>query len=131
MPDFLPKINIGNLFYSKLMVMLLILLIGLAVVPVMGMYEKYDESRSLVLVDQARRDALAERKEHLGERIDRMASDRGIEAELRGRFSASLAGERMVVLVEDEGYWSDFWSEPEADETWWSKVTEIFDIWGQ
>ncbi len=49
---------------------------------------------------EAEHSALALRKDALSQDIERLKTDRGVEAELRSRFDVGHEGERLVVLLD-------------------------------
>lgn len=66
---------------------------------------------------------LEEREASLAEEMERLATERGIEEELRHKFDVGREGERLVVLVDA----------PEAPappllpkRTWWYTISEFF-----
>ena len=58
-------------------------------------YEEY-------LRTQFSSDEFQSKKENLEEKIESLKTDRGIEAELRGRFNITKEGETMIRVIENE-----------------------------
>jgi cell division protein FtsB len=65
---------------------------------------------------------LESRKEALEERVNYLSSERGIEAEMRRQFDVALPGEKVVVIVDEEGFENEIMplsSSTNQEETKW------------
>jgi len=51
---------------------------------------------------ELRKEEILKKKENLEEKIESLKTDRGIEAELRGRFNITKEGETMIRVIENE-----------------------------
>jgi len=98
--DFHEKRKIRNIVYSKPILGLLIVVSALLVYSVLGSYQKESETRWKW---KARFEVLSElesREIELSTEIERLETERGIEAEIRSKFEVVLEGEEVIIIVE-------------------------------
>jgi len=113
------KRKLRRWFYSRSVLILLLILIVLISTPVIDMYRNYSESRELLYDSKERMETLVEQGERLERDIEYLESDLGKEAELRKRFGTGREGELMAVVMDfeykkkidletpEEGFWQD------------------------
>lgn len=89
-----------RLMWRRLIAVLLLVVIAIALRGVWGVYQKSQESRVLKIEAQAQLGDLQKREQELRTDISNLKSDRGVEAELRERYSLAKEGESVVVIVD-------------------------------
>ncbi len=100
--DFHEKRKIRKILFSKVSIVLMLLVTGLVVVSV---YERFVIEREMAHKLEARvaeLNLLKERAAVLGSKVEHMQNERGIEEEIRSRFDVVKDGEQVVVILDDE-----------------------------
>ena len=98
--DFYEKRKMRNVLYSKPVLVLLGVVVLLFIYSVWGAYQKETETKEKW---KAREEVLTElegRESELEEEIDRLNTEKGIEAEIRSKFEVAKEGEEVIVIVE-------------------------------
>ena len=83
-------------------IILLLIPIGFLAVSVYERFEKEREVAKKRELREAELDELKGRAAALESRVERLESDRGIEAEIRDRFDVVKEGEQVVVILDNE-----------------------------
>jgi cell division protein FtsB len=88
-------------FHSPMVAVFLILCCIWGIIAVIKAYAKQREAVSFR--DQYRREAadLRQKEDDLGQKIQDLSTDRGIETEVRNRYRVSRPGEQLVVVVDN------------------------------
>ncbi|GEM_PF-4888999 len=120
------KFDLRPWLYSKITIGVLFLLCLAMLSPVWGMYERYRGSLTRVEDRREHWEYLEDRHALLQGRINRLESDRGLEAELRRRFNAAKEGEKMVVLVEEEAPLEEEVDERQ-DPSLWDRIKSLWE----
>lgn len=101
MKEFQRKRKIRRLLYSRLSLLILLILIALVAKGAWNVYAKERDSRKQLERVEEELAALKARGAALQDKIDRLKTSEGIEAEIREQFQVTKPGERMVVIVEE------------------------------
>jgi len=102
MKDFQKNRKIKNLFYSKISIAFLLVVLFLLVRGTWGVYQKSTISSGRRDMASVQLDNLHIRKSDLEKEIDRLDSRVGIEEELRIRYSLSKEDEKVIIIVDEE-----------------------------
>lgn len=117
MSDFQQKRKIRGVMYSKLSILVLLVLIFFLAKATYNLYGKYRVSAGDYTIVKNDYDSLKTRKDMLDSEIDRLRTDNGIEEEIRSKFNVAKPGETVVVIInnsttstKDVQQKSDLWS---------------------
>lgn len=102
MNKFKRKRQIQKIVFSYGTIAILVLVAGFLS---MSVYERYEVEREMSVRREQAEDelrALKQRAALLESQVDYLEHDRGIEAEIRGRFDVAKEGEQVVIILEDE-----------------------------
>ncbi|MEX1027581.1 MAG: hypothetical protein WD049_06180 [Candidatus Paceibacterota bacterium] len=91
-----------RIVYSKGAVFVLVVLTAFALKASWGAYQKMSESGQRAAVVREETHELAQEKDVLLEELARLETRRGIEEELRRKYSVTKEGEELVVIVDSE-----------------------------
>lgn len=117
--------------YSRPTLVALIILAALAVKGTWNVYWKYEESKENLLKTEQQADALRAREYALTAQIAALNTEKGVEREIRKKFSVVKDGEQVIVLVDGEseaqkkatttpGLFDRMWSRM------WSRIKDVF-----
>jgi hypothetical protein len=106
-----------RLMWRRLFTLILIMLTGMALWAVWGLYNKEKESAALRAQAETKMRALEERFEELSVKTDALVSDRGKEAVLRDTYDVGKPGEGLIVIVENQASGST--STAPSARAWW------------
>lgn len=98
----------------------------LVAVSAWNMYQTNRETQQTVERLEAERQELAERKEAAASEAFDISTERGLEEEIREKFSVAQEGERVIVLVDDENITGT--STPQK-QPWWQSVLSFVWPW--
>lgn len=102
MREFQRKRPLKRILYTPVSIVVLLALLSLIGRATWNMYGKERESRKQLERATVELAAFEAREKELTERIARLKTQEGIEAEIRGQFPVTKPGERMVVIVEEK-----------------------------
>lgn len=122
MREFQRKRKMRRLLYSRFTLLVLLIVLAFLVKASWGAYRRDRENRANLLSAQTELAALQARHSTLEEKLTRLKSPEGIEAEIREQFQVAKPGEKMVVVVPDTGG-DEVVSEPRQ-----SFVSRLFDF---
>lgn len=88
------------MLYSRLSVVILLVIIFFLGRAAFGAYQKYNLARVALSAALAKVAELEARKEFIGSEIERFKNERGIEGELRRKFDVAKPGEEVIVIIE-------------------------------
>jgi cell division protein FtsB len=91
-----------RVLYSPLVI---VVLLGLVILLSQEVYERYMIEREMATrrVEVERRvEELRARRDALGEKVEYLSHERGIEAEMRRNFDVAQEGEKVVIILDDE-----------------------------
>ena len=100
MREFQERRRIKRIFYSKFLIIVLILLVGFISVSVMKIYKKYKESKALAEKTVQEVKELEAKKAELESSIAKLQTESGTEKEIRSTFNVKKPGEEAIVIVE-------------------------------
>lgn len=121
MKEYQRKKKIRRFLYSRLALCVLLALILLIGKATWSVHNKERESAKNLHRATEELAALEARQTSLTEKIERLKTPEGVEAEIREQFQVAKPGERMVVVVEDKTL-------PKEEEVKHSLVSRFFDI---
>lgn len=98
--DFQEKRKLKQFLYSKITLVVLVVVVGLLLNSVWNIYTKERETRIVRKNLEREFLELQEREELLREEIERLKTPRGIEEEIRSKFEVSKDGEKVMVIVD-------------------------------
>jgi cell division protein FtsB len=116
--DLYEKRRLRRYLYSKPVIAVLLVLIGLLSTAVWNMYTKQRETAEKRAQLAQSLAELEQREASLESEIERLRTQRGVEKEIRERFNVAREGERVMVIVneskpketaqetEQNGFWS-------------------------
>jgi len=91
-----------KVFYSKITLVFLIVLIFFMSKAVLGLYEKKQNTRESLEVAELELERAEARKSLLNEKLDSFSTEKGIEMEIRDMFNVAREGEKVIVIVDEE-----------------------------
>ena len=122
MLEFQEKRKIKRFFYSKVVLVCLLILIFLLLKMVWSVYEKQALTKDNLAKTATSFEGLQEREKMLSSSIDKLKTDSGIEQEIREKYGLVKPGEEVIVIVDGEDSTS---SEPASSEiSFWQKVKD-------
>lgn len=104
MDDFRQKQKMRRIVYSKWMFVVLGALLCLVVWKTWGIYQKERTAHRILEESRTEQAELAKHANELSTDIDRLNTEEGIEEVVRDRYGVAKAGEKVVVLIEEELY---------------------------
>jgi cell division protein FtsB len=122
MRDFQEKKKLARFLYSKVTLLLLVLAIGFMVKANWDMYKKVEESQKNAARARSELETITARKNVLTHNVTRFQTEAGIEERIRSKFSVSMPGEKIVVIVGT----SSAAAVEQVRETWWDKFKQLF-----
>ena len=102
MASFGKKKKISEYLYSKVVIIILLVVIGFLSVAV---YKRYTVEREMLAREvetQQQKQDLLDREKTLKEQVDYLSGDRGIEEEIRKHFDVAKEGEKVIILTGEE-----------------------------
>ena len=120
MVDFQRKKNIRKVIYSRITIFVLFVVVVFLLRAVYDIYKKERVSfKSVASVEENYND-LKDRKNMLRSEIDRLNTDKGIEEEIRSKFSVARPGETVVVIVDNSSNTST--DSESTGQSFWQKI---------
>lgn len=101
MREFQRKRKVRRFLYSRLTLFVLLIALALLIKASWGVFERERGNRANLEHAQEELAALEARAASLEEKILRLKSPEGVEAEIREQFQVAKPGEKMVVVVPD------------------------------
>lgn len=124
MLDFQQKRNIRKIIFSKLMLLVLLLLVVFVGKGVWRVYKSQVMSRDNLANVERKYEDLLDRKEMLEDSIKSLNTEEGIEEEIRQKFGVVKDGETMIVIIDNKNTSSK--AVEMEDGGFWSKIVEWF-----
>ncbi len=118
--DFHEKQRARRFLYSPLTFIILAIVIAIAGRGAWGMYQKSRLTDESLAQTKEAYDALVIREAFLQRELDRLATEAGVESEIRERFGVAKAGEEVIVVLTEE----EKESLPPPEEGLWDKIKE-------
>jgi len=88
------------------------------------MYQKEKDTRLRRIEQKEILDELKGRETALQEEIDRLSTQKGIEAEIRGKFEVGKEGEEMIIIVDNPE--EEDQKNTGLEKTFWQKIFDWF-----
>ncbi len=124
MNEFQRKRNRGRFLYSRITLLVLLIVLAFLFKALWGAYGRERENTAKLERVQETFAALAARAAALEEKLARLKTPEGIEAEIREQFQVAKPGEKMVVVIPDKSRGEEDVSEP--NQSFVSKLFNIF-----
>lgn len=119
MKSFQGRQKTRRLIYSKLSLLLLILLVGGLLKGTWGMYKKASLAKDNLQASAERLSEFQTRKFELQNKVEKIKTARGVEEEIRRNFPVVKEGEKVITVVDQTGSSS---VEEEPKKEWWKKI---------
>ncbi|MCX6717598.1 MAG: septum formation initiator family protein [Candidatus Taylorbacteria bacterium] len=120
MVDFQRKKNIRKVIYSRITIFVLFVVVIFLLRAVYDIYKKERVSfKSVASVEENYND-LKNRQSMLKSEIERLNTDKGVEEEIRSKFSVSKPGETVVVIVDNSSNTST--DSENTGQSFWQKI---------
>ncbi len=124
MPEFNKKKSYRKFLYSPLTLILLLLILGVLLKALWGVYQKEKMSADYLAREQNELQKLTNRQKELAKSVEYMKTEKGIEAEIRSKFRVAKEGEMLAIIVDEDsspvskvatsstpyGFWSKFFN---------------------
>ncbi len=123
MREFQEKKRFRKYLYSKVAVVILIILVAFFSRAAWGVYLKEQASSANALRSASELKKLEDRQEVLNGEIGSLSTDEGVEEAIRAKYGVSKPGEQMIVIV-DQGQASD--TPTQMPDSWWVKFKKFF-----
>jgi cell division protein FtsB len=101
MVDFQQKKNIRKVMYSRITIFIFFIIVIFLVREVYDIYKKERMSAKSVASVEENYNDLKNRQNMLKSEIERLNTDKGIEEEIRSKFSVAKPGETVVVVIDN------------------------------
>jgi cell division protein FtsB len=103
MLDFQRKKNFRKKLYSPLVLIPLVIVMALLISGVWGVYKKSRLSALNLEREKSELAKLEVRQKNLSKSIDYLKTEQGVEDEIRTKFRAVKEGEKIAVIIDDDG----------------------------
>lgn len=103
MAGFGKKKKITEYLYTKLSILVILIILVILVTAVSKRFTVERDMAQREMDSQKAKQELQERKKILEERVEYLSGERGIEEEIRKHFNVAKPGEKVIVLVGDDG----------------------------
>lgn len=123
MLEFQEKRKFKKLIYSKITLVLLLIIIALLLNAIWGMYIKQHTAITNFDKTAAVYDSLQTRQEMISSEIERLKTSVGIEEEIRQKYGLVKPGEEVIVMVGDNTASS---SADSSSVGFWQKIKDWF-----
>jgi cell division protein FtsB len=124
MLDFYEKRRFRRLLYSKVTLIILGLIIIWLLFAVWNMYQKERDTRLKRIEQKQVLDELKGRETALQEEIERLSTERGIEAEVRSKFEVGKEGEKVFIIIDNPEKENS--PEDDSKKGLWQKIFDWF-----
>ena len=102
MLEFQEKRKLKRFLYSKITLVVLIVLIALALNAVWGVYKKQDMTKDNLAKTAATYNSLQDREKILSSEIERLETANGLEEEIREKYGLIKPGEEVIIIIDEE-----------------------------
>lgn len=111
--------KIKRMLFSWPAIFVLLVVVVVVAVAAWDMYQTSRETQAELDRLEQRREVLAERRDTIASEASRLTTERGIEEEIREKFSVRKEGEHVVVLVDERDRAS---TSATSSSSWWQEV---------
>lgn len=115
-----------RIFYSRLTLVLLAVVLVFMISGTWGVYQKASLAREQKERLEQELVELEKRRADLEAKLNALTTERGIEEEIRERYSVAKKGESVVVIVDSPEGDAENTHEQSRISAWWKKLTGIF-----
>jgi len=122
MLEFQEKRKIKRFFYSRVVLVCLLILVLLLLKMVWSVYEKQALTKDNLAKTATSFERLQEREKMLSSSIDKLKTDNGIEQEIREKYGLVKPGEEVIVVVDGEDGTSS--GSVSSEISFWQKVKD-------
>ncbi len=122
MKEFQRKTKTPSRIICKIIIIFLILVLFVVSRAVWGGYKKNAISRTSLEKTNQELQELEQQKSDLTNQVEWLASPRGQEEEIRKNFSVAKPGEKVFIVIDQEGEVMPAEKE-EGSESWWQAIT--------
>ncbi|HEX9830372.1 MAG TPA: septum formation initiator family protein [Thermodesulfobacteriota bacterium] len=126
MRDFRHRRRAKKFLNSPRFVLILVVLVIIIGQGAWGVYKKERESEMNLEDVRGELERTREREEELSQQIEYLHTDKGIEGEIREKFSVVKPGEEVVIIIEDRKAESETDSKQSFLERLWNGIKGIF-----
>jgi cell division protein FtsB len=109
-----------RIFWRRILLLALIVVMLFGIWAVVGVYLKERESSSLRVQAELQLNDLQKRERALNEKITSLETERGKEAVLRDQYQVGKAGEGMITIVDKPATSSA--ENTDQGQSWWQKI---------
>ena len=102
MLEFQEKRQLKKILYSRVTLVILLIIIMVLVKAVWGVYQKQDITKDNLFKVEASLNSLQAREKMLSSEIERLKTASGKEEEIREKYGLIKEGEEMIVVVDDD-----------------------------
>jgi cell division protein FtsB len=120
MVDFQQKKNIRKVMYSRITIFIFFIIVIFLVRAVYDIYKKERMSAKSVASVEENYNDLKNRQNMLKSEIERLNTDKGIEEEIRSKFSVAKPGETVVVVIDSSSSTST--DSESAEKGFWNRI---------
>ena len=115
-----------RILYSKISLIILVVIIFLMSKAVLGLYEKKQSTDESLYLAEAELERALARTTLLENKLESFGTKKGIEMEIRDMFNVAKEGERVIVIVDDSRV-----NDTEKDEeiSFFSKIKRVLIFW--
>src|SRR5579872_3576794 len=99
--DFHQKNKLRKFFYSRVVLVIVLLVAAYSLYSTWSIYRKMVQSRKDVEQEQSQLLALEAEEQDLNQEIADLKTSQGVEKEIRAKFGVAKPGEDMAVIVDD------------------------------
>ncbi len=124
MLEFQEKRRIKRFIYSKVTLVLLIVLVIFILNAVWKVYKKQDYTRDNLVKAAASLTSLKAREKMLSSEIERLKTENGIEEEIRAKYGLVKPGEEVIIVVDKDDNFTSSSEAPKA--SFWEKFLNLF-----
>lgn len=111
--------KLQKVIYSVPFLLVLAVLVVVVLSSAWSMYQKKYSTQRTVERLQAEEAELEERRDVVSDAALDISTERGLESEIREKFSVAKDGERVIVLIDDE---DEVATSTEAEQSWWRRA---------
>ena len=124
MLEYQQKRNIRKMVYSKWMILLLLVALIFMTKSSWGAYQKSQLSKENLDRVVNEYNDLSSREQTLSTDVERLKTEKGIEEEIRGKFTVVKDGEQIAIIVDDKT--ATITASTTPKESWWGNFVKIF-----
>ncbi len=118
------KNSLYKILYSKVMVIVLLLILALLSYSVFSLYKKRNEALTKAKSAQVELDRVKEKQEQIDSSLLKLSTPEGIEDAIRDKFQVVKDGEGLIVVTDPNH--SETSVKEEVKQTFWNKIKEFF-----